>query len=72
MKKYTKPNLFLILSIFASQLGAVLSTNIRYIKIFFGIVIILFGLKFRPIYLLYLHFILAFLKMIMKHMSREY
>ena len=38
--------IFLILSIFASQLGAVLSTNIRYIKIFFGIVIILFGLNY--------------------------
>lgn len=37
---------FLILSIFASQLGAVLSTNIRYIKIFFGIVIILFGFNY--------------------------
>jgi len=37
---------FLILSIFASQLGAVLSNNIRYIKIFFGIVIILFGLNY--------------------------
>lgn len=38
--------IFLILSIFASQLGAVLSSNIRYIKIFFGIVIILFGLNY--------------------------
>ena len=37
---------FLILSIFASKLGAVLSGNIRYIKIFFGIVIILFGLNY--------------------------
>ena len=37
---------FLILSIFASQLGAVLSSNIKYIKIFFGIVIILFGLNY--------------------------
>lgn len=37
---------FLILSIFASQLGAILSTNIRYIKIFFGAVIILFGLNY--------------------------
>ena len=37
---------FLILSIFVSQLGAVLSSNIRYIKIFFGIVIILFGLNY--------------------------
>jgi len=39
-------SVFLILSIFASQLGAVLSGNIRYIKIFFGIVIILFGLNY--------------------------
>ena len=38
--------IFLILSIFASQLGTVLSSNIRYIKIFFGIVIILFGLNY--------------------------
>lgn len=38
--------IFLILSIFASQLGAVLSSNIRYIKIFFGAVIILFGLNY--------------------------
>lgn len=37
---------FLILSIFASQLGATLSSNIRYIKIFFGAVIILFGLNY--------------------------
>jgi len=39
-------SVFLILSIFASQLGAILSQNIRYIKIFFGIVIILFGLNY--------------------------
>lgn len=38
--------IFLILSIFASQLGAILSSNIRYIKIFFGILIILFGLNY--------------------------
>ena len=38
--------IFLVLSIFASQLGAVLSSNIRYIKIFFGIVIILLGLNY--------------------------
>ena len=38
--------IFLILSIFASQLGAVLSSNIRYIKIFFGIVIILLGVNY--------------------------
>ena len=37
---------FLILSIFASSLGAVLSSNIKYIKIFFGIVIILLGLNY--------------------------
>lgn len=38
--------IFLILSIFASQLGIVLSSNIRYIKIFFEIVIILLGLNY--------------------------
>ena len=38
--------IFMILSIFASQLGVVLSNNIRYIKIFFGIIIILFGLNY--------------------------
>ena len=38
--------IFLILSIFASRLGAVLTGNIRYVKIFFGIVIILFGLNY--------------------------
>ena len=41
--------IFLILSIFASQLGAVLNSNIRYIKIFFGIVIILFGLNYMEL-----------------------
>lgn len=41
--------IFLALSIFASQLGAVLSSNIRYIKIFFGIVIILLGLNYMEL-----------------------
>lgn len=41
--------IFLLLSIFASQLGAILSNNIRYIKIFFGIIIILFGLNYMGI-----------------------
>jgi len=40
---------FLILSIFASSLGAILSSNIRYIKILFGIVIILFGLNYMEV-----------------------
>ena len=40
---------FLILSIFASQLGSILSNNIRYIKIIFGIVIILFGLNYMDV-----------------------
>ena len=40
---------FLILSIFASQLGSILSSNIKYIKIIFGIVIILFGLNYMDI-----------------------
>jgi len=37
---------FLILSIFASRIGSILSSNIKYIKILFGIVIILFGLNY--------------------------
>ncbi len=41
--------IFLILSIFASQLGVILSNNIRYIKIFFGAVIILFGLNYMGV-----------------------
>ena len=41
--------IFLILSIFASSLGTVLSVNIKYIKIFFGIVIILFGLNYMGV-----------------------
>ena len=40
---------FLILSIFASQLGSILSSNIKYIKIIFGIVIILFGLNYMDL-----------------------
>lgn len=40
---------FLILSIFASSLGTILSSNIRYIKIIFGIVIILFGLNYMGV-----------------------
>ena len=40
---------FLSLSIFASSLGTVLSSNIKYIKIFFGILIILFGLNYMGI-----------------------
>jgi len=41
---------FLVLSIFASQLGSVLSDNIKYIEIFFGIIIILFGLNYMEIF----------------------
>lgn len=41
--------MFLIFSIFASQLGSILSSNIRYIKIIFGIVIILFGLNYMEV-----------------------
>ena len=41
--------IFLILSIFASSLGTILSSNIRYIKILFGIVIILFGLNYMGV-----------------------
>ena len=41
--------MFLIFSIFATQLGTILSSNIRYIKIIFGIVIILFGLNYMEV-----------------------
>ena len=41
--------IFLILSIFASSLGTILSSNIKYIKILFGIVIILFGLNYMGV-----------------------
>ena len=41
--------IFLILSIFASQLGNILSSNIKYIKIVFGIVIILLGLNYMEV-----------------------
>ena len=40
---------FLILSIFASQLGIFISSNIKYIKVVFGIIIILFGLNYMEI-----------------------
>lgn len=41
---------FLILSIFASQLGIFISSNIKYIKIVFGIIIILLGLNYMEIF----------------------
>lgn len=41
--------LFLILSIFASTVGNLLSGYIKYIKIFFGIIIILLGLNYMEI-----------------------
>ena len=40
---------FLILSIFASSLGSILSTNIKYIKVLFGFVIIIFGLNYMEL-----------------------
>ena len=42
--------IFLILSIFASQLGIFISSNIKYIKVVFGIIIILFGLNYMEIF----------------------
>ena len=41
---------FLILSIFASKLGIFISSNIKYIKIVFGIIIIFFGLNYMEIF----------------------
>ena len=40
---------FLIVSIFASSFGTVLSSNIQYIKILFGVIIILLGLNYMDI-----------------------
>lgn len=42
--------IFLILSIFASQLGGFISENMKYIKIIFGILIIIFGLNYMEIF----------------------
>lgn len=41
--------IFLLLSIFASNLGAIISSNMKYIKIVFGIVIILLGLNYMEL-----------------------
>ncbi len=41
--------IFLLLSIFASNLGAIISSNMKYIKIVFGIVIILLGLNYMDL-----------------------
>src|SRR5574344_1862208 len=40
---------FLALSIFASSLGGILTSKMRYIKIGFGIIIIILGLKYMDI-----------------------
>ena len=40
---------FFILSVFASQLGGIISENMKYIKIVFGILIIIFGLNYMEI-----------------------
>ena len=41
--------IFLILSIFANSIGVILTKNIKYIEIFFGIVIIILGLNYMEI-----------------------
>jgi len=41
--------IFIILSIFASQLGIIISKSIKYIKIIFGTIIILLGLNYMEI-----------------------
>ncbi len=40
---------FLLLAVFASQLGKLVSSNMKYIKIIFGIVIIVFGLNYMEL-----------------------
>lgn len=41
--------LFMLLGIFASSVGRIISTNIKYIKILFGIIIILLGLNYADL-----------------------
>mgnify|MGYP001852847605 CR=1 FL=1 len=41
---------FLTLSIFASQFGTIISENMRYIKIVFGILIIVLGLNYMEVF----------------------
>ena len=41
--------IFIGLAVFASQLGTVISSNMKYIKIIFGIIIILFGLNYMEV-----------------------
>ena len=41
--------LFMLLGIFASTLGTLISTNIKYIKILFGIIIIVLGLNYADL-----------------------
>ena len=41
--------IFIVLAIFASKLGIILSENIKYIKIVFGIIIIILGLNYMDI-----------------------
>ena len=40
---------FIVLSILASRLGGIISNNIKYVKILFGIIIILLGLNYMEI-----------------------
>lgn len=40
---------FVLLAVFASQLGKIVSSNMRYLKIVLGIVIILFGLNYMEL-----------------------
>lgn len=42
--------IFILLAIFASKLGIIISENIKYIKIVFGIVIIILGLNYMEIF----------------------
>ena len=41
--------IFILLAVFASKIGIVISENIKYIKIFFGVIIIILGLNYMEI-----------------------
>ena len=42
--------IFIVLAVFASKLGIIISENIKYIKIVFGIVIIILGLNYMEVF----------------------
>ena len=42
--------IFIVLAVFASQLGTIISSNMKYIKTIFGVIIIIFGFNYMEIF----------------------